>query len=278
MRSIIICLWCIYMSYDSLHISAQGMQSSDALVRTLSNNIANIHSKGFKSDVARFTDIAYQTFVHPGTVVSSGASEVVPVGVQFGGGSKLSSVSKDFTQGDLVNTENKLDVAIEGKGMFAVDMPDGSILYTRDGDFHINSTTLQITTAQGHPVSPGITLPENYKDVFFKQDGTVWVTVPGEIEMQQVGRLEMYDFINPAGLRAQGEALFSETEASGPPVFGNPSEEGFGVVMQGYMEGSNVNPMVEMVNLIKAQRSYEMNAKCMEASGHMQKSLNNTAV
>lgn len=262
---------------SSLNVSRLGMEAADSLVKTISHNIANSGSKSFKSDVAHFSDLRYQNAGYAGTPVGESSSNTVPVGVQFGTGVKLSSVTKNFAPGSLEQSASKLDAAIDGVGMFVIDMPDGSIAYTRDAQFHIDPSTLQLVTSQGYPASPGITIPEDYSDIMIKKDGTVWIKVAGDNTLQQVGRFDVASFINMPGLTPIGEGIYYESDASGAPRLGNPGENGFGSLMQGYIETSNVNPMKEVMDLIQAQRAYEMNVKSLEAGANMLRTLSTSS-
>jgi flagellar basal-body rod protein FlgG len=249
----------------SLYTAAAGMNAQQYNMDTISNNLANVDTQGFKSNQARFQDLVYQTLNAPGAPV--GAS-IVPVGQQVGLGVKVSDSEKVFTQGSLVQTSNNLDVAIEGDGFFQITMPDGTTGYTRDGSFKEDANG-SIVTAEGYFVQPQITIPQNAISVNIGPDGTVTAQVPGSAQPQTLGQIQLARFVNNAGLSPNGDNLYSETAASGPPIVTTPGLNGAGTLEDGYLENSNVSVVNEMVNMIVAQRAYEANSKAVGAADNM---------
>ncbi|MCD6034614.1 MAG: flgG [Rickettsiales bacterium] len=256
----------------ALSIAATGMQAQQLNVEVISNNIANINTTGFKRQRAEFQDLLYQNEQRVGTS-SSAADTIVPTGVQIGLGVNTGAVYRINEQGELNQTENKFDVAIRGRGFFQVELPDGSFAYTRAGSFQVNGDG-ELVTVKGLRVSPGITIPNNTTDVTINESGEVLATIDGQIDPQNVGRIELSTFINEAGLQAIGDNFLLETAASGPAVVGNPGEEGVGGLLQGYLEASNVDPVREITSLIVAQRGYELNSKVIQAGDEMMQTAN----
>lgn len=252
---------------QSLSIAATGMMAQQLNVEVISNNIANMSTTGFKRQRAEFQDLLYQNLRRVGTN-SSDSGTVVPAGIQVGLGVKTGSVYRIMSQGSFENTQNKLDVAIQGRGFFHVQMPSGEDAYTRAGSFQL-SPDGQIVTADGYTVAPGITIPQDATDVTISADGQVQATIPGQTDAQIVGTLELATFQNESGLDPMGNNLFQETTASGAATLGNPADTGFGSLQQGFLETSNVNAVNEITSLITAQRAYEMNAKIISASDEM---------
>jgi len=252
---------------QSLSIAATGMMAQQLNVDVISNNIANMSTSGFKRQRAEFQDLLYQNLRRVGTN-SSDSGTIVPSGIQVGLGVKTGSVYRVMTQGDMNNTGNKLDMAIQGRGYFRVQLPSGTDAYTRAGNFQL-SPDGQIVTSDGYTVAPGITVPSTATDITISKDGQVQATIPGQTAPQVVGQLELSNFQNEAGLEAQGDNLFIETAASGSPTTGAPASTGFGSIQQGFLETSNVNAVTEISDLITAQRAYEMNAKIITASDEM---------
>ncbi|MBX3447710.1 MAG: flagellar basal-body rod protein FlgG [Parvibaculaceae bacterium] len=252
---------------QSLSIAATGMMAQQLNVEVISNNIANMSTSGFKRQRAEFQDLLYQNLRRVGTN-SSDAGTIVPAGVQVGLGVKTASVNRIMTQGNLDNTENKLDMAIQGRGYFRVELPSGEDAYTRAGSFQI-SPDGQLVTADGYTLAPGINIPPEAIDVTISRDGQVQVTLQGETASQVVGQIELATFANHAGLDPLGSNLFVETTASGAPTIGIPANDGVGSILQGFLETSNVNAVTEITTLITAQRAYEMNAKVITASDEM---------
>ena len=223
---------------QSLSIAATGMMAQQLNVEVISNNIANMSTSGFKRQRAEFQDLLYQNLRRVGTN-SSDAGTIVPAGVQVGLGVKTGSVYRIMTQGNLDNTENKLDIAIQGRGYFRVELPSGEDAYTRAGSFQI-SPDGQLVTADGYTLAPGITIPQEATDITISRDGQVQASIPGQTDAQVVGQIELASFANEAGLDPLGDNLFVETAASGAPTLGTPASTGMGSVLQGFLETSNV--------------------------------------
>lgn len=257
----------------ALDIAGTGMLAQQTNVEVISNNIANMTTTGFKRRRAEFQDLIYQNLRRVGSNTSD-AGTAVPSGAQVGLGVRTAAIYRINEQGNLQQTSNKLDLAIQGGGYFQVTLPSGETAYTRDGSFSLSSTG-QLVTADGYPVAPGITIPANATDVTIDSAGEVQVTVPGQAAPQVVGTLQLASFANDAGLDAQGQNLLIASAASGQPVTGAPSSPGFGSVMQGFVETSNVNVVSEITNLITAQRAYEMNSKVITAGDEMLSTLTN---
>ncbi|PTY08828.1 flagellar basal body rod protein FlgG [Opitutaceae bacterium EW11] len=248
----------------SLYSAATGMEAQQLNLNTISNNLANVNTPGFKRSKIEFQDLLYQK---PRTAgAEAGGGNVVPTGIEVGNGSRVASTCKVFTQGQLTQTGEKFDVAIQGDGFFEIQKPDGTLAYTRDGTFKV-SPTGQITTNDGLPVLSGFQpVPAGTSEVTISDDGNVTYTGASG---SQTFRLTLTRFANPSGLRSLGGNLYEETAASGTPETGSPGENGFGNTKQGYIETSNVNIVEEMVNLIVAQRAYEINSKSVQTSDEM---------
>jgi len=257
----------------SLDIAGTGMHAQQTNVEVISNNIANMSTTGYKRRRAEFQDLLYQNLRRVGSN-SSDTGTVVPAGAQIGLGVKTAAIYRISEQGNLQQTSNSLDVAIRGNGYFQVTLPSGETAYTRDGTFGL-SPEGQIVTADGYVVQPGITIPSNARDVTINAAGAVQVKIDGQTAPQTVGTLQLAVFPNEAGLEAQGDNLFLQSSASGNPVTGTPSTPGFGGVMQGFIETSNVNVVTEITNLISAQRAYEMNSRVITTSDQMLSTLTN---
>ena len=251
----------------SLGIAATGMLAQQLNVEIISHNLANMNTVAFKRQRAEFQDLLYQNAEQMG-VASSDAGTIVPTGVQIGLGVKAGSVYRITEQGSLQQTANPYDVAINGKGWFRVQMPNGGEAYTRAGNFSLSGDG-ELVTAEGYIVDPGINIPQGVESVIINNTGQVQVRMAGEPEPQIIGQLELVNFLNEAGLEAVGENYYLETAASGAPTQGLPGEEGFGTLRQGFVESSNVNPVAEITSLIQAQRAYEMNARVITASDEM---------
>ncbi len=256
----------------SLSIAATGMLAQQLNVEVISNNIANLNTTAFKSERAEFQDLIYQNERNVGAN-SSDTGTIVPAGVQIGSGVKAAAVYRLSQQGTLLNTNNSLDLAIQGQGYFQIQMPDGTTAYTRAGSFQLSSTG-EIVTADGFVVQPGITLPQNTTNITVNASGQVLAQIAAQTQPQTVGQLQLANFPNEAGLAAQGSNLLTETPASGAPVVGDPGTTAFGTIQQGYLETSNVNVVSEITNLIAAQRAYEMNSKVIQTSDQMMSTLN----
>jgi len=253
----------------ALWTAATGMNSQQKSIDVTSNNLANVNTGGFKKSRVNFADLMYKTIKQPGTPNAQGAQ--VPVGIEIGHGSKVASTQKVFTQGNLKNTDNPLDLLIEGDGFFQVMKPDGTVAYTKDGSFKRDSTG-RVVTSDGYPLQPEIVIPEDATSISITSDGTVNVKTGNNTE--QIGQIQLYRFANPAGLNSQGRNLFSQTVASGDPQTGVPGEQGFGNITQGFLEMSNVKVVEEMVNMISAQRAYDVNSKAIKAADEMLQTAN----
>lgn len=253
----------------ALWVSKTGLEAQDLNLTTVSNNLANVSTVGFKKDRAVFEDLLYQVQRQPGA--NSSADTRLPSGLQLGTGVRTAGTQKIFTTGSLQITSQPLDLAINGRGFFQVNMPDGTISYTRDGTFHINDEGV-VVTANGYPIEPQITIPEQANQVTITKDGIVQASIFGDPTPQELGQIETVDFINPAGLQAAGGNLFFETASSGAPIVGIAGQEGFGAIEQGALENSNVEVVEELVKMITVQRAYEMNSKVVSTADQM---LNN---
>jgi flagellar basal-body rod protein FlgG len=251
----------------ALSIAATGMLAQQLNVEVISNNIANMNTTAYKRQRAEFQDLLYQDERRVGST-SSDAGTIVPSGIQLGLGVRTAAVYRMTGQGNLMSTENTLDLAVQGKGFFQIELPSGEIAYTRAGSFQL-SPLGEIVTADGYVVLPGITIPDDAIDATVNTSGEVLVTLTGEVTPQNVGQIELTSFANQVGLQAMGNNLFLETTASGPPITGVPGETGFGTVLQGFLETSNVDVVREITNLIRAQRAYEMNSKVIETADQM---------
>lgn len=251
----------------SLDIGATGMLAQQMNVDVISNNIANMTTSGFKRQRAAFQDLIYQNIDRPGST-SSDAGTTMPSGLQMGLGVRTGAVYRMHSQGAIQITENNLDLAVMGEGMFQIQLPNGETAYTRDGTFQINENG-ELVTVQGYTVDPGITIPNDAISIDINASGEVLVKISGQTATQNVGQLQLASFINPAGLEAIGDNMFLETDASGAATVGNPNEEQFGAIRQGALEQSNVNVVEEITLLIAAQRSYEMNSKVISTSDEM---------
>jgi flagellar basal-body rod protein FlgG len=250
----------------ALWVSKTGLAAQDLNLTTISNNLANVSTTGFKRDRAEFQDLLYQIRRQPGA--DSSQDTQLPTGLQVGTGVRIVGTAKLFSQGSLQTTEQPLDMAVNGRGFFQVLQPDGSVSYTRDGTFHLDSNG-QLVTAQGYALEPAIVLPAEVKSLTVGEDGTVSVVVSGTAAAQVIGNIQTADFVNPAGLQAIGNNLFLETGASGAPQVGTPGLTGLGTVLQNTLENSNVSTVEELVNMITTQRAYEMNSKVISTADQM---------
>lgn len=250
----------------SLWVAKTGLSAQDMNLTTISNNLANVSTTGFKRDRAEFEDLLYQIRRQPGG--QSSQDSELPSGLQLGTGVRIVGTQKIFTEGSLQTTEQPLDMAINGRGFFQILMPDGTVSYTRDGSFQLNSDG-QVVTSSGYPLEPAIVLPEQVRTFTVGEDGTVSVTVAGDPQPQVLGNIQTVDFINYAGLEAIGNNLFLETAASGAPQVGQPGTNGLGNVLQNTLENSNVSVVEELVNMITTQRAYEMNSKVISTADQM---------
>lgn len=250
----------------ALQTSATGMTAQQINIDNIANNLANVNTTGFKRATMDFHDLVYQNFAQAGAPSTEGT--LLPVGFQIGLGTRPVSSHKLYTQGVLVQTENPLDMAIEGDGFFQVTMPDGSINYTRDGSFKIDADG-NLVTSEGFKIEPNIAIPNNATSINVGLDGTITAMVPGNTDPQEVGKLTLARFANPAGLENIGKNLLRETPASGSPVVGTPGEEGMGQITSGYLETSNVDVVKEMVEMIRAQRAYQINSRVIRGADEM---------
>ncbi len=257
----------------SLDIAATGMLAQQRNVEVVSNNLANMNTTAYMRRRTEFHDLIYQDLRRVGTT-SSDAGTIVPSGVQLGLGVKLAAVYRIHEQGNLEATDNTFDLAIQGKGFFQVNLPSGDTAYTRDGTFQLNADG-EIVTHDGFTLEHGITIPNNAIDVTINQSGQVLAKIEGQIAFSNVGQLQIANFANEAGLSAEGNNLLTETPASGSPTTGNPGDTGFGRILQGFLETSNVNAVEEISNLISAKRAYEMNSKVIQTSDEMMGTLTN---
>ena len=255
---------------NSLWISKTGMEAQQMQLDVISNNLANVSTNGFKRANAVFEDLMYQNLRQVGA--SSSEQSQLPTGLQIGLGVRTVATSRSFAQGNLQQSGNKLDVAVQGNGFFQVTMPDGTTNYTRDGSFQVNSQG-QLVTATGLPVADGVTVPANATSIAIGGDGVVTAQIPGSAAPQTIGTIALASFINPAGLEPKGQNLYSESAASGQPTSGTPGENGMGALMQGFVETSNVNVVQELVTMIQTQRAYEMNSKAIQTSDQMLQKL-----
>ena len=250
----------------SLWISKTGLDAQQTQMDVIANNLANVGTNGFKRSRAVFEDLLYQTLRQPGA--QSSQQTQLPSGLQLGTGVRLVTTERIFTQGNLQQTGNSKDVAIQGQGFFQVLRPDGSTAYTRDGSFQTDFQG-QLVTSSGYFIQPAIAIPPNSQSITIGRDGTVSVTTPESTVPVQVGTVQLATFINPAGLQSVGENLYIETASSGTPNITNPGADGAGVLNQGYVETSNVNVVEELVNMIQTQRAYEINSKSVQTSDQM---------
>jgi flagellar basal-body rod protein FlgG len=250
----------------SLWISKTGLEAQQFNVDVISNNLANVATNGFKRQRAIFDDLLYQTLRQPGA--QSSQITQYPSGLQVGTGVTPVATSRIFTEGNLTQTGGSLDMAIDGRGLFQILLPDGQIAYTRDGAFQLDNQG-QIVTSSGFTLQPAITIPSDALTITIGLDGVVSVTQPSSNTPTQVGTIQLADFVNPNGLQAEGGNLFKETASSGPPTVNDPGSNGLGTVLQGFLETSNVIVTEELVNLISAQRAYELNARAVQTSDEM---------
>lgn len=250
----------------SLWTAASGMVAQQANMDVISNNLANVNTTGFKKSRTDFQDLMYQTMRQSGA--TTGPDTKLPTGIQIGSGVRQVATEKIYTEGSFQSTGNEEDLAIEGDGFFQVTMPDGTINYTRDGAFKLDDTK-RLVTSEGYPVEPAITIPTTATAFAVSAEGTVTATIPGQSTPQDVGQLQIARFVNASGLDSVGRNLLKETAASGAPVVSNPGTDGAGTIQQKYLEMSNVQVVEEMVNMIVAQRAYEINSKAITTSDTM---------
>ena len=250
----------------SLWISKTGLDAQQQQLDVVSNNLANVGTTGFKRARVAFEDLLYQNVRQAGA--NSSQQTQLPTGLQIGTGVRATATPRMFTQGNLQNTGNQFDIAVNGQGFFQIQLPDGTTAYARDGSFHVDSTGA-LVTANGFPLSPAITVPANAQSVTIGQDGTVTATIPGQTAPQNIGSIQLASFQNPAGLESRGMNLFVETAASGTANANTPGTNGLGLLQQGYLETSNVNVVEELVSMIQTQRAYEINSKAIQTSDQM---------
>jgi flagellar basal-body rod protein FlgG len=250
----------------SLWIAKTGMEGQQTKLDTISNNLANVGTNGYKRAGVVFEDLMYQNLRQAGSATSEQSQ--LPTGLQVGLGVRAAATARNFSQGTLNQTSNNLDIAVEGNGFFQIQLPDGTTGYSRDGAFQLDANG-QLVNAAGYAVQPGITIPADARSVTIAKDGTVSVTLPSQATPQQLGQLQLASFVNPAGLEPLGGNLFAETAASGTPNTGAPATNSLGSLRQGFVEGSNVNVVEELVTMIATQRAYEMNSKAIQTSDQM---------
>ncbi|EMR14295.1 flagellar basal-body rod protein FlgG [Methylophaga lonarensis MPL] len=251
---------------QALWIAKTGLDAQQTRMSVISNNLANVNTTGFKQDRAVFEDLLYQTIRQPGA--QSTTDTELPSGLMVGTGVRTVATQKLHTQGNIIQTQNALDIAIQGRGFFQILMPDGDLAYTRDGSFQLNSDG-EVVMSNGYLLEPGLVIPEDALSITIGVDGTVSVTQPGQNEPVIIGEIELADFVNPAGLQPVGENLFKESGASGPAIVGIPGLDGIGTVVGGALETSNVNVVTELINMIETQRAYEMNSKAISTADQM---------
>ncbi|MCL5802128.1 MAG: flagellar basal-body rod protein FlgG [Gammaproteobacteria bacterium] len=256
----------------ALWVAKTGLDAQQMRLAVVSNNLANVNTTGFKRSRAVFEDLLYQNVRQVGA--QSSQNTQLPSGLSLGTGVRPVATEKLFTQGNLVQTSNPLDMAIQGRGFFQVNTPDGTLAYTRDGSFQVDAQG-QMVTSNGYILQPAITVPQNTISVTVGSDGVVSALVAGSTAPTQIGNLQLADFINPTGLQPMGENLYRESTASGSPQTGNPGLTGLGTLVQGSVESSNVNVVEELVNMIETQRAYEMNSKAIATADQMLQYVNN---
>jgi flagellar basal-body rod protein FlgG len=250
----------------ALWAAKTGLDAQQTQMTVTANNLANVSTTGFKKDRAVFEDLLYQNVRQVGAATSQGTQS--PSGLSVGTGVRVVATEKSYTQGGSTQTGNSLDMAVQGRGFFQIQMPDGTLAYTRDGSFQMNAQG-QLVTSSGYLVQPGITIPSTAQSVTVGADGIVSVQLPGQAAATQIGSLQLVDFVNPAGLQPRGQNLLTESAASGAPQAGTPGLNGLGTIRQGSLEASNVNVVEELVNMIETQRAYEMNSKAIATTDQM---------
>lgn len=257
------------MSVQALNAAATGMSAMETKLNVVANNLANVETTAFKRDRANFEDLYYRHEKLPGAEDS--ASQYTPTGISIGLGVRLSSTQTDFQQGSFDQTERQLDIALEGPGFLQVTDPTGQIYYSRSGNLNVNANGyLVMGSAQtGRLLEPPISIPEDTLDISISPEGIVAVRQPNNTQLSQVGQIELAKFINPDGLLKLGENLYAETDSSGPPTLGNPGQDGLGLLRQGALEGSNVEPVRELIDLITTQRGFELNSQVVKAGDEM---------
>jgi flagellar basal-body rod protein FlgG len=257
----------------ALYSAGSGMAAQQMNIDNIAHNLANANTSGFKMRRAQFQDLLYQSFIQPGA--AAGSQTVVPSGLQLGLGTRASSNEIVFTQGDFQQTDNPLDIVIQGRGFFQVRRPSGELAYTRSGEFHLDRDG-NLVTGEGNPLEPQITIPPEAQSITVAQDGTVTYTQPGQTATQIAGQIQLANFANPAGLNSLGSSLLAPTDASGEATVATPGgQEGAGTLLQGYVEQSNVSVVEEFIAMIVSQRAYEANSKVVKAADEMYSQVNN---
>lgn len=257
---------------QSLWIAKTGLDAQQTRMSVVSNNLANVNTTGFKQDRAVFEDLLYQGLRQTGGASSQDTE--LPTGLNLGTGVRVVATEKLFSQGGMLPTQNALDVAIDGRGFIQILMPNGDLAYTRDGTLQRNADG-ELVTASGYSIQPSIQIPVDAQSITIGTDGVVQVRLPGQSDLSTVGNLDLVDFVNPTGLEPIGQNLYMETVSSGTAQPGTPGQNGLGTIMQGFLEGSNVNVVAELVNMIETQRAYEMNSKAISTNDQMMQYLNN---
>ncbi|HVY64317.1 MAG TPA: flagellar basal-body rod protein FlgG [Gammaproteobacteria bacterium] len=255
---------------ESLWVAKTGLEAQQTRMTVVSQNLANVNTTGYKRQRAMFEDLLYQNVVQSGG--STSQQTQAPTGLNIGTGVRVVATDQQFSQGNIIQTGNPLDLSIQGRGFFQILLPDGTQAYTRDGTFQINQDGALVTSS-GYPVQPAITIPAGAQSVSIGVDGAVTAVLAGQSNSTQVGTLQLTDFVNPAGLQARGQNMFKETVSSGPPQPGTPGLNGLGTIGQGSLETSNVNVVEELVSMIETQRAYEMNSRSIETADQMLRTL-----
>ncbi len=255
----------------SLYTGTAGMNAQQLNIDVIANNLANVSTTGFKKSNNDFQDLLYEAIKVPGSPTSADTES--PTGIMVGLGVRPAAVTKVFSQGELIQTQNELDVAIEGQGFFQVEMPNGDTSYTRAGAFKRDSDG-RMTNSNGFPILPVITIPDGARQISISQDGIVAAILAGDTESTEIGQMELAIFTNPAGLYSAGDNQYLETGASGAPTVAVPGDDGYGLLIQEFLEGSNVNIVQELANMITAQRAYEINSKSIQTSDEMMQTTN----
>lgn len=258
----------------ALYIAKTGLENQQFRLAAIANNIANANTYAYKAGRAEFDDLMYQNIRQPGAQASQDEANTLPSGLQLGTGVKAIGVQKIHTQGNIVVTDNQLDIAIEGKGFFQILDQEGNLMYTRDGSFQVNQNG-DVVTSSGYLLEPNVNIPQNATEISITRDGGVYVQEAGNTAQTQVGQIELSTFMNPAGLQSMGHNFYTETTASGTANIANPQTDAAGALSQGALEASNVNTVEELIGMIEAQRTYEMNSKAISAADGMMQYLNN---
>jgi len=257
---------------SALWAAKTGLDAQNTRMTTISHNLANANTTGFKKERAVFEDLMYQNYGQVGAATSQ--DTVSPTGMNLGTGVRVVAIEKNYMQGQMTVTDNALDVAIDGRGFFQVSLSDGTMAYTRDGSFKVSEEG-ELVTSNGDPIQPPVSLPQGALSISIGRDGTITAQLPGQTGVTTVGTLQLTDFVNPAGLEPRGKNLLVESAASGPAQTGNPGINGLGSLRQGELEGSNVNVVEELVNMIETQRAYEMNSKAIATTDQMLQYVSN---